>query len=269
MSLPEQMAQILTHAGHKEITELQMCIAWNKLRDNIHTLNPSIEDIGEALQNLTPKDKLHIANILSATRIKFAQITNFPEMASPLFALMKKPLKPITREQHIELRKQLAKYGKLMVYLLYPSISIAIYAEAALATDWPSETIIRNSKDEPVGGLAFEYRQFCKDVGAASSDYRLRVGILNCAADINKGTLSGHGVKHPFFAKLVSMMPDTEKPLKEYPRGLYQGTVIFGKKSANGLYDVNNIVTLKGDVISSYGAELRRPDYEEDEENQL
>lgn len=257
MTFPASLAKILTHEGHESIKMLQMVEVWGKLKKAIPALNPTLDSVGLAIQSLSTAEKATLVNVLSLTRKLYTQFTGFTALASPILALCKHPVPThLSQEElkayHIELRQRMSQYGKAAVYMIYPSISIALYAEAALETDWPYFPIEKDKEENPIAGLAYEYHCFGKDTGD-SVHYRLRTCLLKAETDINKGLVAGHGVQHPFFHKLVKNL---NMPVKEAPRAFYQGNILFCRQEAKGMYDINNVVSLRSPIISGYGVEL-------------
>lgn len=180
---------------------------------------------------LSDQEKIAAINLINQTRPNYTEITGHSKLASPLHILMRKPVDHITREEHIALRKLLLEEGGLTaMYLLYPSLSVAVQAQAALATGWPE------------GGkeLAIKHKEFADHCGATYQN-RLNVRFLKRNVD---------EPDDPFYKEMRKIVP------LNATRHVYQAAVAFCKVPCTSMYDINNIVTLKGECISPWGAEL-------------
>lgn len=180
---------------------------------------------------LSDQEKIAAINLINQTRPNYTEITGHSKLASPLHILMRKPVDHITREEHIALRELLLEEGGLTaMYLLYPSLSVAVQAQAALATGWPE------------GGkeLAIKHKEFADHCGATYQN-RLNVRFLKRNVD---------EPDDPFYKEMRKIVP------LNATRHVYQAAVAFCKVPCTSMYDINNIVTLKGECISPWGAEL-------------
>lgn len=214
----------------------EMDSVWKKLRT--HKVKPTknlFTDM-KALANfirdsLTDKEKLAAINIINQTRPHYMEIVGHTKLASPLYVLLRKPLEPISREKHIELRELLLTEGGLTaMYLLYPSLSVAIQAHAGLAVNWPQ------------GGqeLAIKFKQYITHCGTTYQN-RLNVRLLTKAVNEPDDII---------YSTIRSLVPLTAS------RHVFQGSVLFCRMQCVSMYDLNNVITLKGDCITEYGAEL-------------
>ena len=274
--MKEAIQDLLNQANHKSIPTVDMRAVWFKLTEALSIPAATIDTYGEAIKALSIDEKLALVNIINLSRPEFRGITGLGSNNSPMFALLKTPVPTLTRQEHKDLRLRVGKYGDVAIYLMYPSLSIACYALAAILTDWPSHVIEKDENEKPVSGLAYEHYCYSKDIEKhnqskdwgektptstqASVAYRLNTGVLVSPSDVDKGTVPGHGLAHPFFKKLLSQLDEKHtvdyKTLKLRNRFLYQGTTLFGLNAANSIYDINNVVTLRGPTISGYGYEI-------------
>lgn len=271
-----EIQNLFNQANHKNISLLDMGIVWKKLKQAMDVPNATIDTYGAAIKSFSTQEKLALLNIINSSRVEFKEITGLGSNNSPMFTLLKTPVPTLTREEHKALRLQLGNYGEAAIYMMYPSLPIACYAFAALATNWPGHVIEKDEKESPVSGLAYEYWCYSKDIEVHNSQkdwgdkrptstqssvaYRLNTGIITSPVDILKGNIDGHGFDHPFFKELLNILEEDKrrdyKALKEHKRLFYQGNTLFGLIPAQSIYDINNVVTLRGATISGTGKEL-------------
>jgi len=271
-----EIQNLLNQANHKAIPMMTMGLVWKKLREAMDVPAATVDTFGAAVKALSIDEKLALVNIINLNRTEYKEVTGLGSMSSPMFSLLKTPVPTLTAEEHKALRLQLGKYGEVAIYLMYPSLPIACYAYAALATNWPAHVVEKDEEDNPLSGLAYEYYCYSKDIEAhnnqkdwgekkqtptqSSVAYRLSTGIITTPLDITKGTIKGHGFNHMFFRVLLELLEEERrvdyKALKEHKRLFYQGAILFGLTPLTSIYDMNNVVTLRGPTISGTGKEL-------------
>lgn len=271
-----EIQNLLNQVNHKAIPMMEMAMAWKKLKELVSVPAATIETYGNAIKSFSIKEKLALVNITNLNRTEFKEVTGLGANNSPMFALLKTPVPTLTAKEHKALRLQLGKYSETAIILMYPSISISSYAFAALDTDWPAHVVEKDENEKPISGLAYEYWCYSKDIEAmnnqkdwgdkkqtatqASVAYRLNTGIITSPLDVTKGTIPQHGLAHPFFTSLINILEEEKrcdyKALKEHKRLFYQGSTLFGLTAIQSIYDINNIVTLRGPTISPYSNEL-------------
>lgn len=271
-----EIQNLLNQSNHKAISLMTMGLVWKKLRTAMDVPAATIDTFGAAIKSLPIEDKLALVNIINLNRTEYKEVTGLGSMSSPMFSLLKTPVPTLTAEEHKELRLQLGKYGEVAIYLMYPSLPIACYAFAALATNWPGYVVEKDENEKPLSGLAYEHYCYSKDIEAHNSQkdwgdkrptptqssvaYRLSTGIITSPLDITKGTIKGHGFDHMFFRVLIELLDEERrcdyKALKEHKRLFYQGATLFGLTPLTSIYDINNVVTLRGPTISGTGKEL-------------
>lgn len=276
MKIHVEIQNLLNQANHKAMPTVLMRQAWAKLVEAMSTPANTVDSFGVYIQKLPIEEKLALINVINLSRAEFRGLTGLGSNNSPMFALLKTPVPTITRQEHKDLRNKLLKYGEVAVYLMYPSISVACYAAAALYSDWPDHVIKKDENEKPISGLAYEHYCFSKDIEKinnqkewgdkkqtatqTSVSYRLSTGVITSPADVDKGHTIGHGLDHPFFKKLLGLIDEAHvedyKTLKARNRFLYQGTTLFGLTPIQSIYDINNVVTLQGPVISPRGTDV-------------
>ncbi len=210
-------------------TRAEIEAVWRKLKSRRYSDFKAVANY--IRDNLTDNEKMAAINLINQTRPHFMEITTHTKLASPLHILLKKPVEQISREEHIALRELLLEEGGLTsLYLLYPSLSIAVQAQAALATNWPQ------------GGqeLAIKFRAFMNHCGANYQN-RLNVRLLKRAVD---------EPDDPLYKEMRRIVPLAAT------RHVYQGAVLFCRVQPTSMYDINNVVSLRGECISEWGAEL-------------
>lgn len=210
-------------------TRAEIEAVWRKLKSRRYSDFKAVANY--IRDNLTDNEKMAAINLINQTRPHFMEITTHTKLASPLHILLKKPVEQISREEHIALRELLLEEGGLTsLYLLYPSLSIAVQAQAALATNWPQ------------GGqeLAIKFRAFMNHCGANYQN-RLNVRLLKRAVD---------EPDDPLYREMRRIVPLAAT------RHVYQGAVLFCRVQPTSMYDINNVVSLRGECISEWGAEL-------------
>lgn len=210
-------------------TRAEIEAVWRKLKSRRYSDFKAVANY--IRDNLTDNEKVAAINLINQTRPHFMEITTHTKLASPLHILLKKPVEQISREEHIALRELLLEEGGLTsLYLLYPSLSIAVQAQAALATNWPQ------------GGqeLAIKFRAFMNHCGANYQN-RLNVRLLKRAVD---------EPDDPLYKEMRRIVPLAAT------RHVYQGAVLFCRVQPTSMYDINNVVSLRGECISEWGAEL-------------
>ena len=271
-----EIQNLLNQANHKAIPMMTMGLAWKKLREAMDVPAATVDTFGAAIKALSIDEKLALVNIINLNRTEYKEVTGLGSMSSPMFSLLKTPVPTLTAEEHKALRLQLGKYGEVAIYLMYPSLPIACYAFAALATNWPGHVVEKDEQEKPISGLAYEHYCYSKDIEAHNSQkdwgdkkptatqssvaYRLSTGIITSPLDITKGTIKSHGFNHMFFRVLLELLDEERrcdyKALKEHKRLFYQGATLFGLTPLTSIYDINNVVTLRGPTISGTGKEL-------------
>jgi len=214
----------------------EMDAVWRKLRTHkvrpTRSLMADMKAIANFIRDtLTDSEKLAAINIINQTRPHYLEIVGHTKLASPLYVLLRKPLEPITREEHIQLRELLLEEGGLTaLYLLYPSLSIAIQAQAGLAVNWP-----QGGQD-----LAVKFKAYITHCGATYQN-RLNVRLLKKNIDEPADAL---------YSTMRALVPLTAT------RHVFQGAVLFCRSQCVSMYDLNNVITLKGECITEHGAEL-------------
>ena len=214
----------------------EMDAVWRKLRTHkvrpTRSLMADMKAIANFIRDtLTDSEKLAAINIINQTRPHYLEIVGHTKLASPLYVLLRKPLEPITREEHIQLRELLLEEGGLTaLYLLYPSLSIAIQAQAGLAVNWP-----QGGQD-----LAIKFKTYINHCGATYQN-RLNVRLLKKNIDEPADAL---------YSTMRALVPLTAT------RHVFQGAVLFCRSQCVSMYDLNNVITLKGECITEHGAEL-------------
>lgn len=214
----------------------EMDAVWRKLRTHkvrpTRSLMADMKAIANFIRDtLTDSEKLAAINIINQTRPHYLEIVGHTKLASPLYVLLRKPLEPITREEHIQLRELLLEEGGLTaLYLLYPSLSIAIQAQAGLAVNWP-----QGGQD-----LAVKFKAYINHCGATYQN-RLNVRLLKKNIDEPADAL---------YSTMRALVPLTAT------RHVFQGAVLFCRSQCVSMYDLNNVITLKGECITEHGAEL-------------
>lgn len=276
MRMHTEIQDLLNQANHKNVPNVLMRQAWAKLVQAMSTPANTIHSFGAFIKAMPFEEKIALVNIINLSRAEYRGLTGLGANNSPMFALLKTPVPTLSRDEHKQLRNTLREYGEVAVYLIYPSISVACYAAAGLYSDWPDHIIKKDEKENPISGLAYEYYCYCNDIEKINSqkewgdkkqtstqssvNYRLSTGIITTPADLEKGHTCGHGLDHKFFKKLLNILDPVHtedyKALKARNRFLYQGTTVFGLTPVQSIYDINNIITLQGPVISPRGTDV-------------